>query len=44
MAVGLNSFKDRQRSLLNQIDSNSPKMQFKTIYTIEFECILNGLP
>jgi len=24
--------------------TNNPQMQFRTIYTVELECVLNGLP
>ena len=49
MAVGLTVSKmDRgqrsERSRHNETDYNSLKMQFRTIYTVELECILNGLP
>jgi len=32
-----------ERSRHNEVDYNSLKVQFKTIYTIELECIQNGV-
>jgi len=36
--------KEEEGSGHNIIDHSSLKIQFKTVYTIELECILNGLP
>ena len=45
-AIGLTVSKlDRaQRGQVTMKYTNNPQMQFRTIYTVELECVLNGLP